>query len=126
MAFNYSPLNKTATDLITKFGQAVTFSRYARGEYSPNTGAFSSNVGQTYTAQVVILNEPKTEEGASSITGTTVSSLQEVENNALCSSATEPTIGDTATINSDKFRITAVKKIQPASTVVFYELRIAS
>ena len=62
MAFNYSPLNKTATDLITKFGQAVTFSRYARGEYSPNTGAFSSNVGQTYTAQVVILNEPKTEE----------------------------------------------------------------
>tara|TARA_R110000764_G_scaffold35177_6_gene78547 strand:+ start:1264 stop:1620 length:357 start_codon:yes stop_codon:yes gene_type:complete len=118
MAFNYSPLNKTATNLITKFGQAVTFSRYARGEYSPNTGAFSSNVGQTYTAQVVILDQPKSEvEETSTLT---------VENDALCSSATEPTIGDTATINSDKFRITAVKKIQPASTVVFYELRIAS
>jgi len=49
-----------------------------------------------------------------------------VENEALCSSTTEPTIGDTATINSDQYKITAVKKIQPAATVVFYELRIAS
>ena len=126
MAFNYSPLNKTATDLIAKFGQAVTFSKKVTSAYQPETGGFSNSVSSTYVAQIVILNEPKTEEGASSITGTTVSSLQEVENNALCSSTTEPTIGDTATINSDKFRITAVNKIQPAATVVFYELRIAS
>lgn len=118
MAFNYSPLNKTATDLITKFGQAVTFSKKVTSAYQPETGGFSNSVSSTYAAQIVILDEPKSEKEESS----TIL----VENEALCSSTTEPTIGDTATINSDQYKITAVKKIQPAATVVFYELRIAS
>jgi hypothetical protein len=126
MAFNYTPLQQTATDLITKFGQSVTFAKKTTSGYNPATGGFSSSASSTYTAQVTLLEASKIEEGASSITGTTVSALQEIEREALCSSTTEPEIGDTATINSEKYRVTAVNKVQPASTVVYYELRIAS
>ncbi len=73
-----------------------------------------------------MLDKPITEEGASSITGVTKSALQEVEQEALCSSTTEPAIGDAAEINSRNYRVTAVKRNQPAATVVFYEIRLAS
>jgi len=126
MAYNYTPLQKTATDLITKFGQAVTFTRRSNSTYNPADGTFGSSSTSTYTAQLVMLDKPITEEGASSITGVTKSAMQEVEQEALCSSTTEPVIGDAAEVNGRNYRVTAVKRNQPASTVVFYEIRLAS
>lgn len=123
MAFNYTPLATTATNLITNFGQSVTFTRRATSAYNPLSGATLGNT--TYTAQIVLLNESKNEYGSNSVVVKPANGLQEQEHNALCSSTTAPKIGDTATINSEHYRITGVKPTQPSTTVVMYELRLA-
>ena len=116
MSFNYTPLNTTAKNLIAKFGQSVTFSRFTRTGYTPNAGM--SSTGSTYTASVALLNEPKVEDGESSV--------ERVGHKALVSSTTEPKIGDTATINSEKLRIQEVLSVKPSTAVVYYELRLGS
>lgn len=117
MAFNYSPLSTTATNLIKNFGQSVTFTRNGSISYSPSTGVSSSSQS-TYTANIVLFDQIKLEE--------TESSIAEKEFPASMSSTTAPKIGDTATINSENYRIVNVNPIQPASTVVYYELRLRS
>ena len=117
-AFSYSSLNKTATDLITKFGQSVTFSRFNLNAYSPSAGFNSEGSATTYSANIVLFNQDKSEEAETSV--------QRQEFDASMSSTTAPKIGDTATINSSKYRIVEITPIQPGSTVVYYELRLAS
>ena len=53
-------------------------------------------------------------------------SLAEKEFPASMSSTTAPEIGDTATINGENYRIVTVNPIQPASSVIYYELRLRS
>ena len=51
MSSDYSRLNETATTLIKRFGQSVTFTRLAE-TYTP-TGFSSSS--STYTADLVVI-----------------------------------------------------------------------
>ena len=113
MAFNYTPLANTATDLIKNFGQSVTFTRIAE-TYVP-TGLSTSS--STYTANLVLLDAPKEQ----AETG-----LISERKSALVSSTTEPLINDTVVVNSEHFSVQKVKIIQPASTVLYYELEISS
>ena len=115
MAFNYAPLASTARNLITDFGQSVTFSRLAE---TYNITSATSTSASTYTAVVVILDEAKSEQGDTATIG--------VVHNALASSDTQIVVGDTATINSQSFRVVSVKEVKPATTVVVYELQLAS
>ena len=118
MAIDYTALNKTATDLITSFGQAVTFSRFNLGSYSPTAGFSSEGAATTYSAKIVLFDQ-RTEED-------TESSVAERETKATMSSSTAPEIGDTATINSKKYRINEVLPVQPAAKVICYDLLLAS
>lgn len=118
MSYSYLGLKSTATDLITKFGQPVTFSRFNLNTYSPSAGFDSEGSATTYAANIVLFGQIKSEENETSV--------QRKEFPASMSSATAPKIGDTATINSEKYRIIEINPIQPASTVVYYELRLAS
>jgi len=117
MAINYTALQTTATNLITDFGQAVTFYKTSRGSYSPGSG-FASHSSAGYATKVVLLDQPKAE--------ATDTQIQEKRTQAIMSSSTAPEIGDTATINTEEYRIAEVEPIQPASTVVAYELLLAS
>lgn len=117
MAFNYSPLSTTATRLIKNFGQSVTFTRNGSVTYDPTAGVSSSSQ-TTYTANIVLFDQTKTE-----IEDT---SLQEKNIPANMSSTTEPVIGDTATINSENYRIIDVTPIRPATTVIYYDIRLTS
>lgn len=117
MAFNYTPLATTATKLITDFGQSVTFTRFSSVNYNPAAGVASSSQ-TTYEAQVVLFDQLKVEDGETN--------LQVKEFPASMSSSTAPKIGDTATINSEKLRVVEINPIQPAATVVYYELRLRS
>lgn len=117
MSLNYTQLAATATRLITDNGQSVTFQSKARGTYNPAAG-FSSSSNSTYTAQVVLLNEAKEESADDTI--------QSEDQPAICSSTTEPKISDTATINGRNYRVVSVTKVQPAATVIYYDIRLAS
>jgi hypothetical protein len=52
MSYNYTPLNQTATRLITTFGRDVTFTRQTQDAYNPATGV-TSNTSSTYTKKCV-------------------------------------------------------------------------
>lgn len=116
MALNYAALAATAQRLITDNGQTVTVNRPARGAYDPAAG-FSGSV-TTYSCEIVMLDEPKKESPDST--------KQNEEQLALCYSATLPLISDTCTINGKEYRFLSVKTVQPATTVVYYEIRLSS
>ena len=119
MSIDYSRLQTTATDLITKFGQAVTFTRDTRSNYNPSTGNFgSTTMGQTIATKLVLINRPKQERSENT--------QQFNEQEALVSSSTALKINDRAAINGSNYRVTSVKTVQPASTVIYYELLLAS
>lgn len=117
MAFDYAPLASTADRILTDFGQSVTFSRFSRGSYNPSSGMSSTNQ-TTYTAKVVLFNESKAEESDNT--------TQVIEIPAVAYTSTPPKIGDTATINSEKLRVVEINPVQPATTVIYYELRLRS
>ncbi len=115
MAFNYSNLNTTAETLLTTFGQSVTFSRLTE---TYNITSATSTSTSTYTAVVAMLDEAKQEQDNSSVIGVT--------HNAMAHSDTQILVGDTATINSQSFRVVSVTEIKPATTVIYYELQLRS
>lgn len=117
MAFDYEPLATTAEKMLSNFGQVITFSRFSRESYSPSAG-MSGSSQTTYDARVVMLNEPKSEDGKSTV--------QVVEVPAIAYSSTPPKIGDTATINDEDFRVVEINPVQPSTTVIYYELRLRS
>jgi len=117
MAIDYVGLAATAKRLITENGQVITFQTQSRGTYNPSAG-FSSSSNSTYTASVVMLNESKEEKGD----GTQQGEAQP----AICTSTTEIKISDTATINGRSYRVTKVNKVQPATTVMYYDILLAS
>ena len=115
MTVNYSDLQKTATDLITKFGQSVTFNRYTETYQisSATTVTYS-----TYTGIVVLVNKPVRESQGNA--------QEETTHDGLVSSTTAVEVGDIADINSESMRVLAVNKIQPAGTSIYYEVQFAS
>ena len=115
MSFNYEPLNQTATNLITSFGQSITFSRLAE-TYNITSATTAST--STYSAVVVMLDQEKAEQDNTANIA--------VVHNAIASSSTQMVIGDTATINSQSFRIVSVTEIKPATQVVYYDLQLSS
>jgi|TARA_R110001606_G_scaffold356920_1_gene508352 hypothetical protein len=117
MAFNYSPLSTTATNLIKNFGQSVTFTRNGSVTYDPTAGVSSSSQ-TTYTANIVLFDQTKREMDDTS--------LAEKEFPASMSSTTAPKIGDTATINGENYRILDVTPVQPGTSVIYYEARLRS
>ena len=114
MAFNYTPLKSTADKLIKNFGQSITFTRIATGTY--NITSASTTSSNTYTANLAMLDEPKGFKGDTNVV--------QVKPNAVASCSQEILVGDTAVINSHNYRVEAVETIQPASTVVYYELQL--
>ena len=114
MAFDYAPLASTATKMITEFGQAVTFTRNGNVTYDPTQGVSSSSQ-TTYDANIVLFAQIKNEE--------VDNSLAFKDFPALAYSATPPKIGDTATINGENYRVIEITPVQPATTVIYYELR---
>lgn len=117
MAFDYAPLASTATKMITEFGQAVTFTRNGNVTYDPTQGVSSSSQ-TTYDANIVLFAQIKNEE--------VDNSLAFKDFPALAYSATPPKIGDTATINGENYRVIEITPVQPATTVIYYELRLRS
>ena len=113
MSFDYSVLNETATTLIKRFGQSVTFTRLAE-TYTP-TG-FSSN-SSTYTADLVVIDSPKIQDEQGLISES---------KQALVSSTTAILISDSVEVNGEHFRVNNVKSLKPAATLLFYEVELLS
>jgi len=117
MSYNYAGVKSKADTLIKKFGQSVTFYKVARGAYNPASG-YSAHTAESYSATIVLFKQPKEEFSEQAVQGKLVK--------AIASSATEPKIGHTVDVNSEKYRVLKVEPLQPAATVIYYELQLAS
>ena len=114
MAFNYSPLAASATSLIQRFGQQLTFTRVTKGAYDPNTGQ-TSDSSATYTKYGCAFDYSDTERADQTI--------QEGDRRVLAE-AHSYKVGDTVSLNSEVYRIVAISNIQPAATNMAVNLQV--
>jgi hypothetical protein len=114
MSFDYSRLNDTATTLIKRFGQTVTFNRYTETYQISSPTSISSS---SFSADVVLMNKPVTEEDTAQ---------EMTTHTGLAQSTTAIEVGDVASINSENMRVVGVTKVQPSTKVLYYELQFAS
>ena len=112
-AFDYAKTRATATRLIERFGQAVTFHRV-----SAETGDAWNPTQQTtsYPARAAVLGYEDSE-----IDGTMV----QAGDRKLYVSVfgIEPTTSDKVVIGTESLRVVNVKPLNPAGTVVFFEVQ---
>lgn len=102
----------TAQELLTTFGQSVTFSRETQGTFVPSTGAVGSGSPSTFSA-VVYPGVYKTNE----IDGVSVLST---DTRLITYSSTKPLVGDTVSLNTQNLRVENVQNITVNAVSVLY------
>lgn len=110
----YPNLQATAVRLLTKYGQAYTFTAYAQGAYNPATGT-NSITTSTYSKLGVKDSYSTFEKSNASIQAGDIRMI--VEDGPY-------TIGDTVSIAGVDWRIMAADPVEPASTAVIYTLQL--
>lgn len=114
MSFNYAPLATTATNLLTKFGQELTFTRTSKGSYDPGTGT-TTDTTSTFTKNGVLFDYRDADIGDQTVLA---------GDRRLVSEAHTYEVGDTVAIGSDVYRVISVSTNQPGDTALVSELQI--
>lgn len=117
MTFNYTKTAATALNLLTKFGADVTVTRVTTGTYDPTTGA-NAVTTSTSTVKGVVLDYSA---GQSMVSG---SMLQAGDKRLLLEAAAAPDLNDTFTANSKTYAPVSIGEVNPAGTVVLYDLHV--
>src|SRR5574343_103680 len=113
----YSDMADTADELLTEFGQTVTLNRVMTGAYDPATGSASTSTS-TQTGRGAIFDY-KTADIDNSL-------IKQGDKRLLLSpdGITAVTTGDAVVISSVTYTVTMVKQINPAGTVVMYDVNL--
>ena len=109
-------MQTVANNLLSTYGQTVTFSRTTQGAFTPSTGAVAAGTSTTYTAKVQP-SEYKTEE----------INNQEVlygDVKLLTYSITAVLVGDTVSLDSVVYRVMSVVKTQAQGSTIVYKVQI--
>lgn len=115
MSYNYTPLQNTAINLITRFGRDLTFTRTTQGAYSAATGQ-TSNTTSTYTKKCVVSDY--------SDMSNTAQGVEVMGDVKLIAVNGDYLIDDTVTLDGSVYRVVDVKEIKPSTTQVYCELRV--
>lgn len=112
MSFDYARAAITASRLIAKFGQSATLRQTANTgtAYSPTR----ANTDATVTVAFV-------EYGDRHIDGTLIKQGDRI---AYLAAGTIPDIDDKLIVNGVTYSVVNVKQLNPAGTVVYYELQV--
>lgn len=114
MSFDYAPLAATATSLLTKFGQELTFTRTTKGSFNPGTGT-TSDTTSTFIKNCVLFDYRDGD-----IDGQTILS----GDRRAVAEAYAYEVGDTVEIGDDVFRVVSISTNQPGDTALVNELQI--
>lgn len=110
----YTSIRNTATTLLTKYGQAYTFTTYAQGAYDPTTGT-NSVTSSTYSKIGVKSSYNTFERNNTAIQAGDIRFVAEDG---------DYEIGDTVVINSEDWRVMDVRPVEPADAGVIYILQL--
>lgn len=114
MAFNYTPLQSSATALIQRFGKQLTFTRVTKGAYDPNTGQ-TSDSSSTYQKHACVFDYSNAE-----VNDTTI--LQ--GDRRLLAEAGDYEVNDTVSIASKVYRIISISENQPSDTQMSVNIQV--
>lgn len=106
----------TASRLLTKYGQTVTFSRTTQGTFVSSTGAVGAGTSSTYSAKV----HPKSYKA------------QEIDNVSILTgdilliaySTTAILVGDTVSLDSVIYRVQNAEKINAVGSTIIYKAQV--
>lgn len=110
-------LTTIATQLITQFGEAVTFTREVPGEYDPTTGDTLPSNTVTYTAFGVPENYKNQE-----IDGVTV--MQGDRKVTIYKTTMVPEVNDAITLNGANYRVIDVELIRAQGQDIIYQMQV--
>lgn len=110
-------LAQVAEELITEFGEAVTFSTHDSGDYDPSIGEGSADLSTSYVGYAVPF-----EYSAREIDGTTV---LRGDKYVLCHQMSNvPAVDDTITIAGTSYRIIRVSNTRLNGDDIIYKLQV--
>jgi hypothetical protein len=109
-------LQTVANRLLTNYGQSISFVRWTTTEYNVATGAIDP-VNSTAFSGVVHPASYRTDEIDGQI-------VQVNDIKAIVYCTTEPLIGDEATVDSVKYRIMNVEKLNAQGEAIVYRLQL--
>ena len=110
-------IKAVALDLLTEFGEAITFTRVTEGAYNPATLTTATGSTTTFSGYGVPTNY-----------GTREVDLEIVQQSDIKlyvnATSTEPAVGDTVSIDSKDYRVLNIIKYAINSENVLYELQL--
>lgn len=110
-------LTAIATQLITEFGEAVTFTREVAGEYDPTTGDTLPGDTVTYTAFGVPENYAQKE-----IDGVNI--IQGDRKVTIYKTTIVPEVNDAITLNGANYRVISVEQIRAQGLDIIFQMQV--
>ena len=117
MSSFYDNLALTASRLLNKYGQQVTFTRSVNGSYSPTTGTYSTSSSTTFKAYGAVFNYRESEVDGSSILSTDLKLLLEKPKKL-------PEVNDVVLVNGSSYFVFTTSPLAPAGTNVVVECQL--
>ena len=114
----YSGLAATAKNLLGKFGQNITVSRYTVGAIDPITGLGSGGTFSSFTGSGAVFDIDTRLVDGDNVLAT--------DNNLYLESTTEILANDKVTANGTDYIAVSVSPLNPGGTVVMYVVQIRS
>lgn len=114
----YADMQSLATELLTEFGQNATWSRTEGGTRDPATGNVTGGTTTNYSGYGTLFDFNTMLIDGEQILAT--------DKRFLIESGDIPKVADKLTINSVVYTVIAVNELNPAGTVVMYELQLRS
>jgi hypothetical protein len=108
----------TANRLIDQFGKQITITHIIKGEYNPSTGEMAADIVTSESTAALI----KDYNGFELTNGVVQAGDLKIKIAAL--QITEPSIGDTVTIDSLVYSVLAIKHIWSGEMSAIYELQV--
>lgn len=112
-----SAMQSLATNLITQFGQSVTFTREAYGSYNIEEGQVESSSTTTFTGVAVPVDY-----AANEIDGTVIQSGDIKATVALTTSPPQP--GDQVALGGTNYRVMNVMTTKVSGDDIIYDIQL--
>lgn len=112
----YDNLQNTASKLLQKYGQQISFLRTTPGVYDPSTGEPASSTDTLFTGYGAVMEYSAMEKTGDSIQDGDIKIILE-------KSTVTPEVGDIVTANGKSFVAVHIKHTNPAGTIVMTEIQ---
>lgn len=112
-----SDMQTVGSDLLSEFGELVTFKRISNVDFIPSTGAVPTGATTTFTAYGYPSNYTSAEIQSSSL-------IEYTDLKLTIESGSTPLIGDTARVNNTDYRVMDIRRVRAQASDIIYVLQL--